>query len=86
MKIFKNIAFEKMLLREADNVYRTNDFIVLQKFIVRSNQGSALSMSYDTYYLRTPERDVAYNHVFKGRALLEGKRLRASTYIRQYVY
>ena len=86
MKIFKNVEFEKLLLTNADNVYRTDEFIVKQRFKVCSNIGTAITMSYDTYYLRTPERDRAYEHVFRYRDLFQGKRLKATTYVRQYIY
>ncbi len=70
----------------ADNVYRTDNYIVKQEVNVVGNDcGEALTFSQDTYYLRTEERDSYYRILFAERKDLEGRRVSVSTYIRKYV-
>ena len=53
-------------LRNADNVYRTKHFIVKQVIEVQEHsvEGNSI-VSFDTYYRRTPKRDLAYKHTCK---------------------
>ena len=73
-------------LQNADNVYRTQDYIVKQKISLCANSyGDVHSVSDDTYYFRTLERDTDYEFVFHSRENLDGKRIKTRTYLRTYV-
>ena len=73
-------------LKDADNVYMTEDFIVKQELhIMRSDCGDAYSLSIDTFYKRTTDRDNAYFSIFKDRVNLKGKRIHAHIYNRTYI-
>ena len=74
-------------LMEADNVYRTKDYIVCQKVsLCRSGKGNTLIMSEDTYLLRTKIRDMDYELVYRVRGKqINGKRMRSGSYIRKYI-
>lgn len=70
----------------ADNVYRTDDYIVKQQiFYLDSDVGTTMVFSDDTYYLRTPQRDAEYEFAFQGRSDINGKRLKSASYTRKYV-
>lgn len=74
-------------LQNADNVYRTPEFIVKQRFsISTSPQGDAFSVSEDTYYVRTLERDLDYEFAFQHRENIDGKRIKSGTYLRTYIF
>ena len=52
----------------ATNVYRTENYIVKQVFGIQlDNKLGNVTMSYDTYYLRTPELDAIYESMFSDR-------------------
>lgn len=74
-------------MMDADNVYRTQNYIVCQKVsLYRSGKGNTLLLSEDTYLLRTQKRDVEYELVYKVRGKkINGKRMRSGTYTRKYV-
>lgn len=74
-------------LMEADNVYRTNDYIVCQKIsLCRSGKGNTLIMSDDVYLLRTKKRDIDYELVYKVRGRnINGKRMRSGSFTRKYI-
>ena len=44
-----------------------------------------MTMSYDTYYLRTPDLDAIYEYMFSDRKNIDGKRLHTSMYVRTYI-
>ena len=70
----------------ADNVYRTDEYIVKQQIsFLESDVGTSMVLSDDTYYLRTPQRDAEYEFAFQGRANINGKRLKSASYTRKYV-
>ena len=74
-------------LKDADNVYRTPEFIVKQN-ISTCFDGNCCGViiSDDTYYLRTKERDAVYDELFKLRGEgIDGKRMKAGMYRRTYV-
>ena len=72
--------------KDANNVYRTNRFIVKQQIsIVVSANCDSYIISNDTYYLRTLKRDFEYNLLYSKRKNPDGRRMPASTYIRKYV-
>ena len=57
----------------ATNVYRTENYIVKQVFGIQlDNKLGNVTMSYDTYYLRTPELDAIYEFMFSDRKRLTG--------------
>lgn len=75
-------------VNNADNVYRTREYIVKQQISTSVNKNSLIThlISEDTYYLRTPKRDVEYNIIFKVRGKnIDGKRIRSTMYTRKYV-
>lgn len=75
-----------VFLQNADNVYRTPDYIVKQKISLCTNKrGDVHSVSDDTYYFRTSERDIDYEFVFRSRNNLDGKRIKTRTYLRTYI-
>ena len=70
----------------ASNVYRTKDFIVKQEIhIATDGYDTNQVVSVDTYYKRTPEREVAYKAVFADRKRINGKRLPSTMYTRTYI-
>lgn len=72
---------------EADNVYRTKDYIVCQKIsLCRSGNGNTVIMSNDIYLLRNRKRDSDYELVYKVRGRqINGKRMRSGSYLRKYI-
>lgn len=72
---------------EADNVYRTKDYIVCQKVsLCRCGDGTTLIMSEDIYLLRTIKRDTDYELCFRVRGKqINGKRMRSASYTRKYI-
>ena len=67
-------------LQNADNVYRTEEYIVKQKLsLSRDKNLEAYTISTDTYFARTKFRD------FSSRVNVDGKRVKASAYIRSYI-
>ena len=73
-------------LVNATNVYRTNGYIVRQELLLHDDeeQGTPL-FSRDTYFLCTPKRDREYEEVFADRHDLNGRRIKATMYVRKYV-
>lgn len=70
----------------ADNVYRTNQFIVKQSLRVQFDdiEGNAV-VSNDVFYKRTKRRDYEYEQIFGDRKRIDGKRLPSTMYARKYV-
>ena len=72
--------------KDATNVYRTENYIVKQVFGIQlDNKVGNVTMSYDTYYLRTPELDAIYEYMFSDRKNIDGKRLNTTMYVRTYI-
>lgn len=70
----------------ADNVYRTAEFIVKQSLSVQFDDTEGNSViSNDVFYRRTKRRDSEYEYVFSGRKNIDGKRLPSNMYSRKYV-
>lgn len=70
----------------ASNVYRTKDFIVKQEIHIGTDgYDNNQVVSVDTYYKRTPEREVAYKAVFADRKRINGRRLPSTMFTRSYV-
>ena len=74
-------------LKGADNVYRTDDYIVRQEISVTTDDVMiGMILSTDTYFERTPERDAAYEMIFAFRGeQMDGKRMKAKLSVRKYV-
>lgn len=73
-------------LQGADNVYRTPCYIVKQVMVIQKHKKeNNVLTSHDTYYRRTPKRDLAYNLAFQGKRHINGKRLPSTNYTRTYV-
>lgn len=69
-------------MKNATNVYRTNEYIVSQHIsFVSDGVGVTRLMSDDTFYCRTHERDYYYDELFDN----EGKRIRATMSVRTYI-
>lgn len=71
---------------DADNMYRTEYYIVKQHVRKEDhlNEDNML-FSHDTYYLRTPERDMIYESYFRDKKNINGRRLSTNSYVRKYV-
>lgn len=70
----------------ADNVYRTAEFIVKQSLSVQFDdlEGNAV-VSNDVFYKRTRRRDCEYEQIFSDRKRIDGKRLPSNMYSRKYI-
>lgn len=82
--------FEDMLTCGEDNqnVYRTEEFVVIQRICFSHNSiGQALTISHDYYFYRFEEVDKIYEKHFTVEGdTYEGARVKASMYIRRYVF
>ena len=73
-------------LEVANNVYRTQDYIVTQEISVRENEfDGPMIVSVDVFYKRTKERDAMYEKTFENRIHIDGKRIHGSMYSRRYI-
>ena len=80
------IITEPYFCQDASNVYRTKDFIVKQRVVVRESDTQENHLaSFDTYYARTRERDAIYEAWFSDRFNIDGKRIKSAMYTRTYV-
>lgn len=86
---WENINLEKIdFIKDAENVYRTKDFIVKQVLHSSWDDEKMIMMigSEDTYYARTHRRDSEYNLLFEDRGRdINGKRIRTAFYTRKYI-
>ena len=82
MKIVKIPDF----LSDATNVYRTDEYIVKQQIVYKTDEtlGTFL-FSRDTYYRCTAKRRGEYEAVFADRINKDGTRIHATVYVRKYV-
>lgn len=72
-------------LVDATNVYRTNDYIVKQIIAMSLNAKTYDQLvSYDTFYLRTKERDKIYEYFLDFKTNIDGKRIRTAMSLRNY--
>ena len=77
---------DRDFLYDANNVYRTKNFIVKQVIGVRlSDELNNVVFSFDTYYRRTKKRDKIYEKTFTERKNKDGKRLPTTMYARTYI-
>lgn len=73
-------------LRNATNVYRTPYYIVKQSIgILCQRKRYNVIFSFDTYYRRTPERDLEYNRFYSDREPRNGKRIPTAMFTRTYI-
>ncbi len=73
-------------LMDADNVYRTEKYIVKQCISVQLELLEANAIvSNDIFYRRTKRRDAEYEQAFYDRKFIDGKRLPSTMYTRKYV-
>lgn len=73
-------------MENADNVYRTRDYIVRQ--IIGVNFDAEMDnniFSQDTFFVRTPARDRQYEAIFVKRFNIDGRRLPCNMSSRRYV-
>lgn len=71
---------------DADNVYRTSNYIVKQSLKVQLNSEEANAIiSCDVFYKRTKRRDSEYEQIFYDRKRIDGKRLPSTMFTRKYV-
>lgn len=71
---------------DATNVYRTKKYIVKQVFGLRlDDRLGSQAMSFDTYFVRTSERDLLYEMFYADRMDIDGKRLPTTMYTRKYI-
>lgn len=74
------------LMQEADNVYRTECYIVIQFVgINSSNEDDTVLVSRDVFIARTNKRDALYEAFQEGKKNIEGKRLPVAMYTRKYI-
>ena len=74
-------------VRNANNVYRTKNFIVKQEIAIGCDSvGMSVVLSRDTFYARTTVRDMEYEAYFSRRRYINGKRLPSTIYSRKYIY
>lgn len=72
-------------LQNADNVYRTSEFIVKQKISLSWNDKCEVhTVSDDTYFVRTPKRDAQFENIFSIRENVDGRRVKSGAYTRTY--
>ena len=77
---------ETLFVEDAINVYRTEQFIVVQNIGIRFDDAEDNVMfSFDTFYSRTKDRDKMYEHIFRNRKHIDGKRIKTTMYARTYV-
>lgn len=82
MKIVKIPDF----LSGATNVYRTDEYIVKQQIVYKTDEMlGAYLFSRDTYYRCTAKRIGEYEEAFAERINIDGTRIHATVYVRKYV-
>lgn len=73
-------------VEDATNVYRTSKYIVKQVFGLRlDDRLGSQAMSFDTYFVRTRERDLLYEMFYADRMDIDGKRIHTAMYTRTYI-
>ncbi len=73
-------------LEETINVYRTEQYIVVQQIGLRlDDYEDNVIFSYDIYYLRNKKRDKEYERIYQNRRNINGKRIKTTMYSRKYI-
>lgn len=74
------------IFRNTTNIYRTEKYIVEQNIgILYHKKLNNVLFSYDTYYRRTPQRNIDYELSFPKRQPPNGKRIPTAMHARIYV-
>ena len=77
---------ETLFIEDAINVYRTELFIVVQNIGIKfDDSGNDVMFSFDTFYSRNEIRDRHYEHIFRNRKHIDGKRIKATMHTKTYV-
>lgn len=77
---------ETLFIEDTINVYRTELFIVVQNIGTKFDGfGNDIIFSFDTFYSRNQNRDQHYEHIFRNRQPINGKRIKATMHTRTYV-
>lgn len=77
---------ETFFIEDAINVYRTDLFIVVQNIGIRYDDSeNNVMFSFDTFYSRNQSRDKQYEHIFRNRKYIDGKRIKTTMHARTYV-
>ena len=77
---------DRDFLYNANNIFRTENYIVKQVIGVRlSDELNNVVFSFDTYYHRTKKRDKIYEKAFAARKNIDGRRLPTTMYARTYI-
>ncbi len=88
MKSSERISEETVMRQKhVNNIYRTRKYIVCQSigFTRCNNTSFNATISTDTFYLRTPERDREYELLTIDYPYADGKRIPTTMSIRKYV-
>lgn len=73
-------------LEETINVYRTEQYIVVQQVGMKlDDYEDNVIFSYDIYYLRNKKRDKEYERIYQNRRNINGKRIKTTMYLRKYM-
>ena len=73
-------------MEDADNVYRTENYIVKQTIYLSTEaSGDNVIVSDDVFYARTKWRDRCYEQIFSDRTYLDGRRIPSAMHMRKYV-
>lgn len=74
------------VIENVTNIYRTDKHIVYQSVHVCYADNSNTLVSDDVYFVRTPERDAAYERAFGHECVLHNRRrMKVAAYTRRYV-
>ena len=77
---------ETFFIEDGINVYRTELFIVVQNIGIRYDDSeNNVMFSFDTFYSRNQNRDKEYEHIFRNRKYIDGKRIKTTMHARTYV-
>ncbi len=73
-------------MENADNVYRTENYIVKQTIYLSTEaSGDNVIVSDDVFYVRTKWRDRCYEQIFSDRKYPDGRRISSAMHMRKYV-
>ena len=85
LKFFESCISE---LKDNKNVYRTDEYIVVQNICFTHNQiNQTLTLSHDIYFKRCHEIDKIYNKYFSVNGdVYEGERITVKMHVRRYPF
>lgn len=80
------LNMKSVFIENAINVYRTPLFIVVQNIGIRFDDSeNNVMFSFDTFYSRNKSRDKEYEHIFRNRKYIDGKRIKTTMHARTYI-